>query len=362
MICRFLQLVRLKPEIWDATHPSHVNNATSDDETNLDPVAQFTSIGQHLGISPEECFQQFEDLRQRYYEIVEGGGNTNFNWPHFDSLGFLNRVKFERDPHSHGTDDEQFVVEPSLDLEPQSFGQLLTDAYSYSDEHLTEEDYTMDQGFNWSQEYDEKLIEFVRNCPPLWQTDHKDFVASPGIVSVDKARDRFTKRFKFLVPIARDLGTTAAECEHHFSILRVQYVKATRPIDNSKQADQTPRKPFPLLEKMNFLEGVITRRATHSKTRPKKRPYDDGFGDYDYGNSSASDVGFMQHGIFDPMVGAMNGHGNNSVIEMETDSFSAGVKFLELDLMKMEQKKADFCLDKVMLAFLNAKATYNDLE
>lgn len=356
--------MRVKSQIWDTNHPSHVTNATSDDEGNVDPIGQFQSIAELIGRSADECFQQFEELRQRYYEIVEGGGNANYNWPYFESLSFLNRVKFEREHMGHtGSDDEQFMVEPTLGLEPQTFSHLLNEAYSYTKNELTEEDYTMDNNFNWSHEQDEKLIEFVRNCPPLWQTDHKDFVASPGIVSVDKARDRFTKRFKFLVPIARELGTTAAECEHHFSILRVQYVKATRPPDNNKHQDQIPRKPFPLMEKMSFLGSVITRRATHSKARPKKRAYDDGFGDYDYGNSSASDVGFMPYNFLDPMSGAkeLNGHGNFHGSD-DGDAFTAGIRFLELDLMKMEQKKADFCLDKVMLAFLNAKATYNDPE
>ena len=64
----------------------------------------------------------------------------------------------------------------------------------------------------------------------------------------------------------------------------------------SGQKQHDPRKPFPLMNEMSFLESVITRRATHSKTRPKKRAYDDGFGDYDYGNSS-SEFGYVPPGF-----------------------------------------------------------------
>lgn len=213
-----IKIIRSKPQIWDTNHPHHVSNASSDDEGNLDQYAQFAPIAEQIGINADECLRQFDNLKQQYFDAAARG--DLYSCPHFEELSFLSKVKLEQ-KQPDADEEEQFIVEPSLEIEHQSFAHMLEESYSYSELDLTEEDYTMDQTFNWGPEEDEKLIEFVKNCPALWQTDHKDFVASPGIVSVEKSRDRFTKRFRFLVPIARALGTTAAECEHHFSILRV---------------------------------------------------------------------------------------------------------------------------------------------
>jgi len=99
---------------------------------------------------------------------------------------------------------------------------------------------------------DEKLIEFVRNCPHLW--DH----------SLQEYRDRSVCNRSW-ISIAEQLGGfTSKEARDRWRQLRDSFVRAKRNTIKKSGAGGEIKSKWKFSEKMNFLDKVLISRTSVS--------------------------------------------------------------------------------------------------
>lgn len=218
-----------------------------------------------------------------------------------------------------------------------------------------------DEDFKWSDKRIRRLIKLVRDNRNLWHNSAKGFTGNPS------------KRVKLFFNIAEELGTTAYEANRRFTSLRERYGK-----ESKKKGRECI--PWPYYEDLNFLSDVIRRRDKRKSVKigtPLKEEIE----------TQDSTLETTEEYLFDeeegtPLKRQKTNHNpkavqkgtqpilrnkptstENGSVDLidpgdENETVETAFKYFRLELRKMDQAKREYCIDKMMMAFLNAKTLY----
>lgn len=219
------------------------------------------------------------------------------------------------------------------------------------------------------------MIALVKENKHLWHN------------SVEGFTGKVSKRVKLFIEIAEEIGTTAYEANRRFTSLRERYGKESKKHELGAQDCIT----WPYYEDLNFLSDVIRRRdkrksvkietfkeemetesivetpedfvePSYEETQPEiSRQEDDEKPEIQYVTHTIRSDSKPGNGKrkLEPMDRSIYViEQEESEKDSEDETIEAAFKYFKVELRKMEQKKREYILDKMMMAFLNAKLSY----
>lgn len=220
------------------------------------------------------------------------------------------------------------------------------------------------------------MIRLVKENRHLWHNSADGFTGNPS------------KRVKLFINIAEEIGTTAFEANRRFTSLRERYGK------ESKKLEQGHEISWPYFKDLNFLNDVIRRRdkrksvkiekmfkeemETETTTVEVSEDYLEPMYEETANGTRPSrqkenpEVRYVTHRIrtdkpenvtrneIQPMDSSIYliEPEQNDKESSEDETVEAAFTYFKLELRKMDQKKREYCVDKMMMAFLNAKVSY----
>lgn len=211
----------------------------------------------------------------------------------------------------------------------------------------------------------------VKENRKLWHNSADGFTGNP------------TKRIKLFIEIADKIGTTACEANRRFTSLRERYGK------ESKKQEETITWTY--YKDLSFLQDVIRRRDKRKKIetsyKEEMETEDSAMDQSEYYLESLYEdeekatkvsrqkleqkpeqVRYVTHKITTEKATPQESMNTSiCVIDLdqpERDDFQdetveTAFKYFKLELRKMDQAKREYCIDKMMMAFVNAKSSYS---
>lgn len=171
----------------------------------------------------------------------------------------------------------------------------------------------------------------------------------------------------YFTDIAEKIGTTAYECNRRFTSLRERFGREARKVDEGSTCF------WPYYKELEFLKAVIRRRDQKVrilKGFKKKVPQSintEEMDENEYESENSPEDFDMRFET--AIVERKHENHENEVylieqqpIEQEEDpeeqAIDVAFKYFKVELNKMDYKKREYCIDKMMLAFVNAKTSY----
>ncbi|XP_063705755.1 uncharacterized protein LOC134834882 [Culicoides brevitarsis] len=233
---------------------------------------------------------------------------------------------------------------------------------------MTSNHETPDENFTWTDARLRQLISLVKLDRRLWHNSVEGFTGNP------------VKRVELFVEIANQIGTTAFEANRRFTTLRERYGRESKKLQMGKQDIQ-----WPYFEDMNFLKEVIRRRDKRkSGVQTIKKEEIDAEEEHSLVDDPLSAAEYMEMVDEEDKKGSFPQEKRTFVPKMmnetpeptqnrtvflmtpeeaqkeldQDEAVEAAFKYFTLELRKMDQMKREYCIDKMMMAFINAKSTY----
>lgn len=206
--------------------------------------------------------------------------------------------------------------------------------------------------------------------------------------SADGFTGNTSKRIKLFIEIAEKIGTTACEANRRFTSLRERYGK------ESKKQEETITWIY--YKDLSFLKDVIRRRDKRKKVeasyKDEMETEDSAMETSEYYLESLYEeeekptkvskqklgqkpeqVRYVTHKITTEKATPQDSINTSicvididqperdltQVDDVQDETVETAFKYFKLELKKMDQNKREYCIDKMMMAFVNAKSSYS---